>query len=193
MSESTRDNGAATARARRTLLLIAAACFAPFVASYAIYYFYPRNAQANYGTLLPTAPAPEIVGTTADGAPFRLADLRGRWVLLAGGTTGCGADCERTLYATRQAHTMQGKERDRVVRVWLAAGGNAPAPEVLVAHPGLVVARVTAETLAALPGSTAGIWVVDPLGNLVLSYPPGPDIKGLAKDLSRLLRASGIG
>ena len=193
MPEPTRDQNAATARARRTLLLIAAACVAPFVASYAIYYFYPRSAQANYGTLLPTGPAPQIVGTTADGAPFRLADLRGRWVLLAGGTAGCGADCERTLYATRQAHTMQGKERDRVVRVWLDAGGDLPGPEVLAAHPGLVVARVTAEALAALPGATAGIWLIDPLGNLVLSYPADPDIKGLAKDLSRLLRASGIG
>jgi hypothetical protein len=193
MPETTSDQSAAAARARRTLLLIAATCVAPVIASYAIYYFYPRSAQVNYGTLLPTAPAPDLVGTTADGAPFRLADLRGRWVLLAGGATGCDAGCERTLYATRQAHTMQGKERDRVVRVWLDGGGTPPTPEMRSAHPGLVVARVAPDTLAALPGAHPGIWLIDPLGNLVLAYPADPDIKGLAKDLARVLRASGIG
>ncbi len=180
-------------RGRRTILLIAAACLAPVIASYAVYYIYPRSAQVNYGTLLPTAPVPPIRGSQDDGTPFRLEDLRGRWVLLAGGTTGCDAGCERTLYATRQAHTMQGKERDRVVRVWLDAGGTPPAPELRAAHPGLVVARVAAGALAALPGAHPGIWLIDPLGNLVLAYPADPDIKGLAKDLARVLRASGIG
>lgn len=186
-------NSAADARGRRTILLIAAACLAPVVASYSIYYFFPRVAQANYGTLLAAAPAPAFEGTTDGGAPFRLVDYRGRWVLLAGGAAGCDAVCERTLYATRQAHTMQGKERDRVVRVWLVAGSTPPAQPLRDQHPGLVVARVPAGALAALPGMQSGIWLVDPLGNLVLSYPNDPDIKGLAKDLARVLRASQIG
>ena len=174
---------------RRTLLLIGAVGLAPIVASFAVYYFFPRSAEANYGTLLPTAPAPAIHGTMFDGAPFRLADLRGRWVLLAGTAAGCDVACEHALHAMRQAHAMQGRERDRVVRVWVDAGGAPPRPELRAQHPGLVVARVTADTLAALPGGPSGIWLVDPLGNLVLSYPGDPDIKGLANDIARLLRA----
>jgi len=194
VSEATQaQSAAAAARGRRTILLLAAVCIAPVVASYAVYYFYPRTAQVNYGTLLPTAPAPPIEGTTDDGAPFRLTDLRGRWVMLAASATGCDAACERLLYATRQAHTMQGKERDRVVRVWLDAGGAPPGHELRAQHPGLVVARVPERVLAVLPGAPPGIWLIDPLGNLVLSYPADPDIKGLAKDLTRLLRASRIG
>ena len=181
------------ARGRRTILLVAAACLAPVVVSYIVYYFYPRSAQVNYGTLVTTAPAPAIAGAFDDGSPFRLADLRGRWVLAAGGAGSCGAMCERTLYAMRQAHTMQGKERERVVRVWLDAGGAQPSPELRAQHPGLVIARVPAGALAALPGAQAGIWLIDPLGNLVLSYPGDPDIKGVARDLSRLLQASRIG
>jgi cytochrome oxidase Cu insertion factor (SCO1/SenC/PrrC family) len=128
----------------------------------------------------------------ADGRPFRLADLRGRWVLLAG-DRACDSACERTLYATRQACTMQGKDRDRLVRVWLVTGDAMPVPEILAQHPGMVVARVPGGALAALPGGEHGIWLIDPLGNLVLHYPGDPDIKGMATELSRLLRASQIG
>ena len=78
------------------------------------------------------------------------------------------------------------------------ASGSTPAARRLRRncgphHPGLVVARVAAGALAALPGAHPGIWLIDPLGNLVLAYPADPDIKGLAKDLARVLRASGIG
>ena len=183
----------AVGRGHRTILLVAAACLAPVVASYAVYYLYPRSAQVNYGTLLEVAPAPAIEGTQEDGTPFRLVDLRGRWVLLAAGTAGCDAACERTLYAMRQAHTMQGKERDRIVRVWLDAGVALPAPEMRQQHPGLIVALAPTGMLRSLPGAQPGIWLIDPLGNLVLSYPGDPDIKGLAKDLARLLQASRIG
>jgi cytochrome oxidase Cu insertion factor (SCO1/SenC/PrrC family) len=174
------------------MLLIAAVCIAPLLASYAAYYLFPRDPQTNYGTLLATAPAAAIEGTMPDGTLFRLADLRGRWVLLAG-DRACASACERTLHATRQARTMQGKDRDRLVRVWLGTGNGVPAPDVLAQHPGIIVARVPDRALAALPGGQRGIWLIDPLGNLVLHYPDDPDIKGMAKDLSRLLRASRIG
>src|SRR5512138_3747212 len=81
------------ARSRRTLWLIAAVALAPVLASYTIYYMFPRDAGANYGTLLPTAPAPAIAGTASDGTTFRLEDLRGRWVMLAGGESGCDTAC----------------------------------------------------------------------------------------------------
>jgi hypothetical protein len=180
-------------RARRTLLLIGAIAVAPIVASYTIYYLFPRATFTNYGTLLPTAPAPEVAGQRLDGTPFRLADLRGRWVLVVAGDGACDAACRRMLYATRQARTMQGREQDRIARAWLVTGDVPPDPDVLADHPGLVVARVPGAGIAALPRGAGAIYLVDPLGNLVLRYPDDPDIKGLAKDLGRVLKASGIG
>jgi hypothetical protein len=179
--------------ARRKLLLIAAICIAPVLASYAFYYLSPRDARVNYGTLLPTAPAPALAGTTGDGAPFALGDLRGRWVLLQTATGRCDEACGRLLYASRQARTMQGKEQDRIVRVLVVASGEAPDAALLAQHPGLVVARVGAGAAAALPGGADAIYVIDPLGNLVLRYDADPDIKGVSRDLVRLLKASGIG
>ncbi len=147
----------------------------------------------NYGTLLPTAPAPLLEGTRGDGAPFRLADLRGRWVLLVDARGRCDAPCERLLYAARQARTMQGREQERIVRVLLVPEGALPGAALLAEHPELVVAQAGGAAPAGLPGPAAAIYVIDPLGNLVLRYDADPDIKGIAKDLARLLKASGIG
>ena len=180
-------------KARRTLLAILLVGLAPVIASYAFYYFAPRDAHANYGELLPTRPAAELAGMTMDGKAFRVADLRGRWVLIAAAPGGCDAQCLRKLYATRQARTMQGREQDRVVRVWLVTDVVAPAAALLAEQQGLVVVRVDPATAAALPGGAARIALIDPLGNQVLAWPADPDIKGLARDLGRLLKASQIG
>jgi len=193
----TPPSGAATPRtdpkARRTLLLIFLVGLAPVIASYAFYYFAPRDVKSNYGELLPTRPAAALPGVTIDGKPFRLDDLRGRWVLLAAAPGGCDAACARNLYATRQARTMQGREQERVVRVWLVTDSAAPAAALLAEQPGLLVVRVDPSTAAALPGGVARITLVDPLGNQVLAWPGDPDIKGVARDLGRLLKASQIG
>lgn len=180
-------------RGRRTLLLIALVGLAPVVASTLVYLFFPRPAATNYGHLLPVQPSPDIVGTRLDMTPFRLSELKGKWLLVAVADGACDARCKGELYATRQARTIQGREQDRVVRLWLVTDEASPPQEILAQHPGLVVARVDRGAVARLPGGDRAIYVIDPLGNLVLQYPEDPDIKGLAKDLKRLLSASSIG
>jgi hypothetical protein len=88
---------------------------------------------------------------------------------------------------------MQGREQDRVVRVLVVGVDGAPAQDVLAQHPGLVVVQAAPAALARLPKGATGIYIVDPLGNLVLHFPADPDIKRMATDLGRLLRASSIG
>ena len=63
----------------------------------------------------------------------------------------CDAGCERRLYATRQARTMQGKEQERIVRLFLQEGDAAPSAALLAQHPGLVVVRVPASVAAKFP------------------------------------------
>lgn len=179
-------------RVRRQLLLIALVGIAPVLASYATYYFWPRGKQANYGTLHAT-PAPALTGQRFDGSPFALSDLRGKWVIVSAASGACDARCAAALYASRQARTIQNAERERIVRVWLVTDAAAPPPALLGEHPDLVAVRTTPSTPAALPAAGRDIYLVDPLGNLVLSWPAEPDIKRMAGDLARLLRASSIG
>jgi hypothetical protein len=178
---------------RLPLVLVALVCIAPMVASYVAYYLLPRDSRTNYGALLTTAPAPAITGTTLDGKPFALADHQGQWVLLSAAGGRCDARCERALYATRQARAIQGRERDRVARVWLVTDDTTPAPALVAEHTDLAVVRVAPAVLAAWPRGDDAIYLVDPLGNEVLAWPMDPDIKALAKDLTRLLHASQIG
>jgi hypothetical protein len=168
-------------RSRRTLILIAAVAVAPVVASYAAYYLFPRDKHVNYGELMPTGAAP-------DGGI--LADFKGRWVVVMSSPGACDASCAAALYATRQARTIQGREMDRVARVLVAPDAAAPDPALLSQHPDLAVRR---GTLAAWPAGAGRIYLVDPLGNLVLAWPRDPDIKKMAQDIGRLLKASRIG
>ena len=181
------------ARTRRLMLLLAAVAIAPVVLSYAAYYLLPRDARVNYGTLMPTRPLGEIVGVRLDGKPFTSTEVRGRWMLLYAAGGECARPCADALYATRQARTIQNAERDRVQRIWLVPDAAPISERLLSEHPDLLVVRVAAPTLSALPQGQDRIYLIDPLGNLVLAWPATPDIKALAKDLGRLLRASAIG
>jgi hypothetical protein len=188
----TRSPEAHRARVRRQLALVALIGIAPIVASYLAYYFWPRDARVNYGALR-AEPAPDIRGRTLDGRPFALADLRGKWVVLAAAGGQCDAVCERALHAGRQARTIQNADMDRITRVWLVTDDAAPPPALVAEHPDLVVARVEPAGVARLPDGGRGLALVDPLGNVVLTWPADPDIKAMAKDIARLLRASRIG
>ena len=180
-------------RGQRTLLMIAAAVIAPVALSYGIYYLTPLGTFTNYGELLPTQPAPPINGVRADGSPFRLEQVLGRWTIVVASGGSCDATCSQKLYATRQARTMQGRERERIERLWLVADGMRPDPGVLAEHPDVVVVRTTPADVAALPLGQDAIYLIDPIGNQVLAWPRAPDIKAVSRDLSRLLRASRIG
>ena len=78
---------------------------------------FPRDKQVNYGELLATQPP-------ADAR--LLAEFKGRWVLVMSASGACDAPCRAALYATRQARTIQGREMDRIVRVWLVPDAAPP-------------------------------------------------------------------
>jgi hypothetical protein len=189
---ATADPEVSRAKGRRTLLLLAVVAVAPVVASYSAYYFFPREQRTNYGELLAIA-APALTGSYADGRPFTLAQLHGKWVLMLAAQGVCDAACQQSLYATRQARTIQGREMERVQRVWMVTDDARPDPALLAQHPDLQVVRVSGDALAAFPGGAGRIYLIDPFGNLVLAFPGDPDIKRVAKDIERLLRASRIG
>lgn len=180
---------------KRPLYALIALCVAPFIASFALYFFWtPSGGQVNYGTLVAPQPLPDVSLRTADGALLSLRTLRGKWVLLTVDAVACDYTCARKLYATRQARTMTGKERERVQRLWLVTGEGAPPAELLAAHPDLRIAAADSAVLTALPATPGeGIFLIDPLGNVILRYPDNPDIKKLNKDIGRLLSASSIG
>lgn len=178
---------------RRMMYLIALMAAAPAVLSYSIYYFLPPDKRVNYGELLPTRTAPAIQGAAADGAPFAFGSLAGKWVLVVAAPSSCDSGCVKALYATRQARTIQGREMERVVRIWFVTDDGPVDGALLAQHPGLLVVRTGPAGWSGWDVGADRIVLLDPLQNLVLAYPRDPDIKALAKDLSRVLKASRIG
>ncbi len=187
-------------RGRLTLWLILLACAAPVIASYTMYYVVRPEGRTNYGELLdPQRSAGALSGQRLDGAPFAIGELRGKWVMVALDAGGCDQPCAERLVAMRQVRLTTGRERDRVERLLLLFGDGTPSPELLAQHEGLVVARVDAagaERLFPAEASTTArdhVFMVDPLGNLMMRFPANADPNRMKKDLSRLLRASRVG
>lgn len=188
-------------KSRRTLLLVAAVCFAPFIASFALYYFWQPTGRVNYGELIEGAVLPTgalmPVNTGAEGKPFDPAQVRGRWVFVTVDAGACDDYCQKKLWKMRQVRLTQGKALERIERLWLVSDNQNVAPGVAKEHEGLWIAGAQRQAaLKAFPYREAQrdhIYLVDPLGNVVLRYPKDADPNGMKKDLQRLLRASRIG
>ena len=181
---------------RLTLALLALVCALPVAASYLSYYLWPPVGQMNYGELLTPTPLPNDALTPIAGLPYGGQGLEGRWVLVYAGPAACDQVCTEALYFMRQVRTAQGKEMDRLKRLWLVTDGGVPPASSLEGQQGLEVARTAPAWLDHLGGSPDAqgrIYLVDPLGLVMLRYPPSPEPRRMIKDLERLLKYSRTG
>ncbi len=184
-------------KSRTKFLLLVGVFVVPVVAAYLAYFGWRPAAHKNYGDLIAVAPLQQTQGTLLDGAEFDLEQMQGKWLMVHVGPAACDAPCERQLYLMRQIRIAQGKEQSRIERLWVLTDQGGPAAELLQEHPGLHVWRAGSSQFAdqfPAPQSSADhIYLVDPLGNLMLRFPADPDPKGVMKDLKLLLKASQIG
>lgn len=184
-------------RSNKTLWLVAAVCLAPFVASFAAYYFYQPEGRVNYGDLLEEKQLPAVALRLTDGSVFSFKQLEGKWLFVIADDAACDAYCEKKLWQIRQVRKTQGKYPERIERVWLVTGGGKPAERLHSEYEGTWMVEVADRALLdALPyegARTDHIYLVDPLGNLVLRYPRDANPSRMKKDIERLLRVSRIG
>ncbi len=194
MSNESRD--LKPTRNKRTLWLVAVVCIAPFIGSFLAYHFYAPDARVNYGTLLETRPVADAQLKLADGKPFSFSSLTGKWVFVTVDEARCDAYCDKKLWQIRQIRKTQGKYPERIERVWLMTGQGQPDKRLLDEYAGTWMAFATAEILKQFPreGQVSDhIYLLDPLGNLVLRYPRDANPTRIRKDLERLLKVSRMG
>ncbi|MCA1324167.1 SCO family protein [Herbaspirillum sp. alder98] len=188
-------------RGRWKLLLVVAVCAAPMIASYLTYYVIKPEGRNNYGTLLDPRqyPIPDLGSTALDGHRAGLEDYRGKWVMLQVDRGDCTEVCRNKLFTMRQLRLMQGKEMERVERVWLIVDREPVQTMLMREFDGTDMLRVDAARLRSWLPVEAGtmaedhIYLIDPLGNLMLRFPKDPDPGRMKKDISKVLRASAIG
>ncbi len=198
----------AVARARRRLLLLFALSALPVAIAYVLYFSGWRpEASGNYGELVqPPRPLPDLTLTTLNGDALRLDALHGKWSLVVFAGAECRRPCEKNLDRMQRVILAQGENAGRVrpvfvatdprVRDWLHyAIKDYPGTLVLTGPPPAVRALSAHFELApgAKPETLNRIYLVDPVGNFMLSWPADADASRMRKDLARLLRVSQVG
>ena len=190
-----------TRSGRWKMILVLLVCASPVVASYFAYYVIRPEGRRNFGELInPQRPLPALATQAMDGKVGELTALKNQWLLInvAGGE--CDLRCEQNLYFQRQLRESLGREKERLDRVWLVNDGAPVRPALLPALASATVLRVQATALAQwlepAPGKRLQdhLYLVDPLGNLMMRFPADMDAEAGAKakrDLDRLLRAAG--
>jgi hypothetical protein len=94
---------------------------------------------------------------------------------------------------------MQGRERERIERVWLITDEQPLETMLLRVNDGTRMLRAPADTVYKwLPVEAGGhaedhIYIIDPRGNLMMRFPKNPDPAKMKKDIGKLLKASAIG
>ena len=176
------------------LLLLGTISLAPIVGSLLLYYFWRPQAFTNYGELLAAVPLAGVTIPARDDKALRIDELRGNWILLTVDSGNCDDYCQSKLYVMRQIRLTQGKDQERIKRIWLIPDGVPPPPGIEAEYRGTRAVLLTnGDFLARLPVTDSPrdhIYVIDPFGNLMMRFPRDVDAQRMKKDIEKLMKNS---
>lgn len=193
------------------LILLAFLFLAPVAFAFYLYYgsggWRPQN-NVNRGELIvPARPLPEVPLAGPDGVAIDAAFLRGKWSLVYVDHMDngqCDPRCQEALYQIRQVRLTFNEKADRIQRVLLYSGSCCEQPLFSAEHAGLIAAgvdspegRTLMQSFAPVEGESVlkrgRIYLVDPLGNLMMQYEASAPPNDFRDDLKRVLKLSHIG
>lgn len=198
-------------RNRLVLLALLASFIIPFtVGDLAYRWGWYAGGKTNKGRLLqPPLAVAALAARAADGRALDVAYTRGHWWLLYIVPPACEQACRNRLYQMRQIPRALGRDGARLQPLLLETAPASAATEALLAQEfagfrrvQAGAAQVDAALRAAAPQAhEAGLlYVMDPMGWIMLSYPPEADEKtsliraeDVLDDLRKLLKNSRIG
>ena len=188
---------------RKVLLLLAVIFVLPFTVAATLHLLDLRPTGESYGNLV--KPPKNLTFTNlqdVSGKTLLPKQWQKIWSIVMIDSAGCQANCQAQVQVVKQVHTSLGKEYKRIQRVLIVPTEIAVSDlsALKLNNPQLkIVANKDIQTLefaqqfgdfAKKPGQ---IYLVDPLGNLMMSYTKEHDLKGLRSDLTRLLKNSWAG
>jgi hypothetical protein len=187
-------------RSKKTFYLLILVFILPFTMAVLLHLFDLKPGGKSYGNLIQPPKNLQIPAlTNRQGKIFKPEQWYKIWSIVTVDSTGCAALCADRVHMLKQVHTSMNKEIDRVQRVLLVpADINSDAyGEIQKKYPDLIILAGAGAEMAKFSdefNATKGaIFLVDPLGNLMMSYPEKFDPKGLRSDLTRLLKNSWAG
>ncbi len=155
---------------------------------------YLPSSQSNRGELIePMLQVTADMGLQdADGNSLDMQPLEGKWTLVSLNKAPCEQDCRDKLISLRQIRLALGETSRHVERLQITVGAQR-APAVEADFDGMYSALADDRLLAALGQGDAAlnrIYILDPMGNLMMRYAPDASPKDTLKDMERLLKAS---
>ena len=198
------NNAPSRKKSRKTLILVLLLfVFPAMLASFMFFTGWRPSTTINHGQLIrPAKPISDVEFKSLDGKVVKLSELRGKWTMVYFDASTCPDECVKQLFFMRQTHVSQGKNQDRVQRIFVLTDKLAveALKTKLTEYTGMQVLMGEQSVLNGLRqefGIDAGvvspqrnIYLLDPQGNLMMQYLPDSEPVGIRKDLERLLKYS---
>lgn len=187
-----------TARPRRLVLLLIAALFGlPLALATWMYYSgssLAPGARTNKGALL--LPIVSLTLALPQSRVHKVAP--DQWLMLYANSGVCTDECRLALIRLRQSRLMLGNDMHRVRRVFLHGAASIDTVYLQQQHAGLIMMadkdlHMMLEGKRPAELAAGGCYLIDPLGNLVMYFPPGLKPKDMVDDIHHLLKLSHIG
>ena len=194
-----------TPRSRRQVYILIGVFFAPLILAFILYYGLGTRppGSTNKGDLIhPAVPLPEVTLPSVGDQQLPANFLRGKWNMVFIGDGACDNRCIEALTLMRQTRLALNDDITRVQRVFLVTGNCCNSNYLEQEQRGLLLGRIDSvegQTLletfpdGARAAASGRIYLVDPLGNLMMKYEPNAPQKALLEDLKKLLKLSHIG
>ncbi|RDH83812.1 MAG: hypothetical protein DIZ80_06645 [endosymbiont of Galathealinum brachiosum] len=195
----TNETAAQPQRSNMSLWVLTASFFIPAILAYGYFYLGDRPAVKSNGNLIiPIVDIHTLGMTGKSGAALSEEELTPHWRLLYFVGSKCDSQCEQTLYTMRQTIIGMGKYQDRVNYGIVLTGDTDKTFTDLIEkehqNAGLLYTSAKAvSTISALekdPENMQSIYLVDPLGNIMMYFPKELDPKLMRKDFNKLLKVS---
>lgn len=183
-------------KGRVQLILIMLFFLGPLIVAWWMYFgqIWQPAGRTNHGELLD----PVINLWERQPASALIAESGDNWLMIYANRAPCDDDCRQSLYMLRQSRLVLGNKMTRVHRVFLH--GDSPPDKVFLEEQQQGHKTIKDDGLFQLltengPGDLkpGGIYLVDPLGNLVMYFPPDLDPGDMVDDIKHLLEFSRIG
>lgn len=174
------------------LMLVVSLMAMPVIIAAGLYFIgWQPERTGNQGHLVsPPLPLPASGLKTSDGSPLATAELHGKWLLLLSGSGQCVANCVQRLDEMRRIQVSLRRDMGRLRRVVLTDQVADPQFVATIRQqPDLVLAVAPPRWLPnSADESGYLLHIIDPRGNLIMTYPADIAAKGVQGDLERLLR-----
>ena len=179
---------------KQKLLAMLALLLAPVVISYALHYSDYRPSTINYGELIDMEDFEGSAVNQVDNTIFRASDIHGKWTMLTVDSGDCNEYCEQKLYKMRQVRLVQNKEMRRVERLWLIDDNVSIDSRLIEEYEGTIFVNAKdsdfLELLKPMETQRLYMYLVDPIGNVMMRFPENADPSEMVDDLKRLLHVS---